>query len=203
MLGDTSAGVRTSCPGCYPGATWAVWLQQLVITNSNKIRHRRGLLFNLMPMIAVESGVATPDSPEICGYGVGCCYSSRRSPNGSRSLVDCRRNCCRICTAREIYGLLPRSRDFALARRRARTTALVRAPPGPMRAPLIALVIFSPVDPVERTAWLDFLCHAVWPHWCGAFLPCVTLENFSVASCFSQPFHRDPRGSRRIMFAFE
>ena len=65
LLGDSSAGVRAAPWLLSAAATWAVWRSATRITNRAEAGAISALLFNLMPMIAVESGVATPDSPEI------------------------------------------------------------------------------------------------------------------------------------------
>jgi len=66
IFGDTSTGVRF-VPWLLSGiASWAVWRAAIVMTKSPQAGITAALLFNVMPMIAVESGVATPDAPEIC-----------------------------------------------------------------------------------------------------------------------------------------
>ena len=65
LFGDTSAGVRIVTWMLSGVATWAVWRTASKITKSAEAGAIAALLFNLTPMIAAESGVATPDSPEI------------------------------------------------------------------------------------------------------------------------------------------
>ncbi len=65
MFGDTSIGVRFVPWLISIAASWAVWRTAAKLTGRPVAGAVAALLFNLMPMIAVESGVATPDSPEI------------------------------------------------------------------------------------------------------------------------------------------
>ena len=65
VFGDTSAGVRIVPWILSAAASWAVWRCAEKLGRSSAAGAFAALLFNLMPMIGVESGVATPDSPEI------------------------------------------------------------------------------------------------------------------------------------------
>ena len=64
-LGDTSAGVRVGALVLSAAATWAVWRTALILLKSDYAAALAALFFNLMPMIGVESLIATPDAPEI------------------------------------------------------------------------------------------------------------------------------------------
>lgn len=65
LFGDTSIGVRFLPWVLSAAATWAVWRAAGKMLTSREAAAISALLFNLMPMIAIESGIATPDSPEI------------------------------------------------------------------------------------------------------------------------------------------
>jgi len=65
IFGDTSFGVRFAPWLLSVAATWAVWRAAAMLLQDEKASAIAGLFFNLMPMIAVESLVATPDAPEI------------------------------------------------------------------------------------------------------------------------------------------
>jgi len=65
LFGDTSIGVRAVAWLLSVVATWAVWRTGAVLLGSEHGAALAALFFNLMPMIGVESLVATPDSPEI------------------------------------------------------------------------------------------------------------------------------------------
>jgi len=65
IFGDTSTGVRLVPWLLSLAATWAVWRAAAKMLKSRTAADLAALLFNLMPMIAIESGIATPDSPEI------------------------------------------------------------------------------------------------------------------------------------------
>ena len=65
IFGDTSTGVRFVPWLLSLAATWAVWRAAAKMLKSRTAAGLAALLFNLMPMIAIESGIATPDSPEI------------------------------------------------------------------------------------------------------------------------------------------
>ncbi len=65
LFGDTSTGVR-ALPWLLSGAaTWAVWRVAKIVEGNSRTAVIAALMFNVMPMIAVESGVATPDAPQI------------------------------------------------------------------------------------------------------------------------------------------
>jgi 4-amino-4-deoxy-L-arabinose transferase-like glycosyltransferase len=66
LFGDSSIGVRFLPWLLSIAATWAVWRATAKMLKSREASAIAALLFNLMPMIAIESGIATPDSPEIC-----------------------------------------------------------------------------------------------------------------------------------------
>lgn len=65
LLGDTSIGVRALPWLLSAAATWAVWRTAMTFDANSRIAAIAALMFNVMPMIAIESGVATPDAPEI------------------------------------------------------------------------------------------------------------------------------------------
>ncbi len=65
LLGDTSAGVRAGALVLSAAATWAVWRTAAILLKNDSAAALAALFFNLMPMIGVESLVATPDAPEI------------------------------------------------------------------------------------------------------------------------------------------
>ena len=65
LFGNTSAGVRLVPWLISVAASWAVWRAGAIILESEYAGALAAVLFNLMPMIGVESLVATPDAPEI------------------------------------------------------------------------------------------------------------------------------------------
>ena len=65
LFGDTSLGVRFVPWLLSAAASWAVWRAGSLNLKSEYGAVLATLFFNLMPMIAVEALVATPDSPEI------------------------------------------------------------------------------------------------------------------------------------------
>jgi 4-amino-4-deoxy-L-arabinose transferase-like glycosyltransferase len=65
LFGDTSWGVRSVPWLLSVAASWAIWESGKLILESEYGALIAALLFNLMPMIAVETLVATPDAPEI------------------------------------------------------------------------------------------------------------------------------------------
>jgi len=65
LFGDTSIGVRVLPWLLSAAATWAVWRTATTIDGNSRTAAIAALMFNVMPMIAVESGVATPDAPQI------------------------------------------------------------------------------------------------------------------------------------------
>ena len=70
LFGDTSLGVRFVPWLLSIAASWAVWRSAWLILGGEYAASLAVLLFNLMPMIAVESLVATPDAPEIAATAV-------------------------------------------------------------------------------------------------------------------------------------
>jgi 4-amino-4-deoxy-L-arabinose transferase-like glycosyltransferase len=65
LFGDTSLGVRFLPWLLSATASWAVWRAGAVLLKSEYAGALAALIFNLMPMIGVESLVATPDAPQI------------------------------------------------------------------------------------------------------------------------------------------
>ncbi len=65
LFGDTSIGVRFLPWLLSATASWAVWRAGAILLKSAYAGALASLIFNLMPMIGVESLVATPDAPEI------------------------------------------------------------------------------------------------------------------------------------------
>src|SRR5690348_9636869 len=65
IFGDTSIGVRFLPWLLSAAATWAVWRAAGQILKNREAAAIAALLFNLTPMVAIESGIATPDSPEM------------------------------------------------------------------------------------------------------------------------------------------
>ena len=65
LFGDTSIGVRFLPWLLSATAGWAVWRAGAILLKSEYAGALAALIFNLMPMIGVESLVATPDAPEI------------------------------------------------------------------------------------------------------------------------------------------
>ena len=65
LFGDTSTGVRAFTWLLSAAATWAVWRTAMTFDGNSRIAAIAALMFNVMPMIAVEAGVATPDAPQI------------------------------------------------------------------------------------------------------------------------------------------
>lgn len=65
LFGDTSIGVRALTWLLSAAATWAVWRTAKILDGNSWTAIVAALIFNVMPMIAVESGVATPDAPQL------------------------------------------------------------------------------------------------------------------------------------------
>ena len=65
LFGDTSFGVRFVPLLLSVAATWAVWRAAAILLKSEDLAGLAALFFNLMPMIGVETLIATPDAPEI------------------------------------------------------------------------------------------------------------------------------------------
>ena len=65
LFGDTSLGVRFVPWLLSAAASWAVWRAGAILLKNEYGAALAALLFNLMPMIGVESLVATPDAPQI------------------------------------------------------------------------------------------------------------------------------------------
>lgn len=65
LFGDTSIGVRFLPWLLSATASWAVWRAGAILLKNEYAGALAVLIFNLMPMIGVESLVATPDAPEI------------------------------------------------------------------------------------------------------------------------------------------
>lgn len=65
LFGDTSAGVRALPWLLSAAATWAVWRTAMMLDGNSRTAAIAALMFSVMPMIAIESGVATPDAPQI------------------------------------------------------------------------------------------------------------------------------------------
>ena len=65
LFGDTSIGVRFFPWLLSAAASWAVWRAGAILLGSEYAGALAALFFNLMPMIGVESLVATPDAPQI------------------------------------------------------------------------------------------------------------------------------------------
>ena len=84
VFGDTSIGVRAVPWLVSAAATWAVWRTVLVLNGSSRKATIAALMFNVMPMIAVESDVATPDAPEIAAAAFVLLFLAklRQSENG-------------------------------------------------------------------------------------------------------------------------
>jgi len=65
LFGDTSIGVRVLPWLLSATASWAVWRAGAILLKNEYAGALAALMFNLMPMIGVESLVATPDAPQI------------------------------------------------------------------------------------------------------------------------------------------
>ena len=65
LFGDTSFGVRFFTLLLSIAATSAVWRAAAILLKSEYLGGLAALFFNLMPMIGVETLIATPDAPEI------------------------------------------------------------------------------------------------------------------------------------------
>jgi 4-amino-4-deoxy-L-arabinose transferase-like glycosyltransferase len=65
LFGDTSIGVRFLPWLLSATASWAVWRAGAILLKSEYAGALAALIFNLMPMVGVESLVATPDAPQI------------------------------------------------------------------------------------------------------------------------------------------
>ncbi len=65
LFGDTSFGVRFVPLLLSIAGTWAIWRAAAILLKSEYLAGLAALFFNLMPMIGVETLIATPDAPEI------------------------------------------------------------------------------------------------------------------------------------------
>jgi 4-amino-4-deoxy-L-arabinose transferase-like glycosyltransferase len=65
LFGDTNIGVRFLPWLLSAAASWAVWRAGAILLKCEHAGALAALIFNLMPMIGVESLAATPDAPEI------------------------------------------------------------------------------------------------------------------------------------------
>ena len=77
LFGDTSAGVRALPWLLSAAATWAVWRTAMIIDGGARTAAIAALMFNVMPMIAVESGVASPDAPQIAAAAFVLLYLAK------------------------------------------------------------------------------------------------------------------------------
>lgn len=84
LFGDTSTGVRAGPWLLSAAATWAVWRTAAIFDARRQTAAVAALMFNVMPMIAVESGVATPDAPEIAAAAFMLLFLAKISQTDDR-----------------------------------------------------------------------------------------------------------------------
>jgi len=65
-----------------PVATWAVWRAASVVLKSERAALEAALLFSLMPMIGIETLVATPDAPAITASACLLLFMARIAEEG-------------------------------------------------------------------------------------------------------------------------
>lgn len=82
IFGDTSWGVRAACWALSAAATWAVWRSGAKAGGDRRTGAAAALLFNLMPMIAIETGVATPDAPQIAAASFMLLFLAKLAETG-------------------------------------------------------------------------------------------------------------------------
>jgi 4-amino-4-deoxy-L-arabinose transferase-like glycosyltransferase len=82
LFGNTSIGVRALPWLLSAAATWAVWRTVMIFNGNSRAAAIAALMFNLMPMIAVEAGVATPDAPQIAAAALMLLFLAKLRQTG-------------------------------------------------------------------------------------------------------------------------